>query len=313
MDHECHLDDGVLALPPVRHDLVEVEGTRVFYREAGPAGAPVLLLLHGFPSASHQFRRLIDALATRCRLVAPDYPGFGHSDAPASTSEGGSFDYRFDRLADVMDGFCERLGLDRFVMYAFDYGAPIGFRLATRHPERVAGLVVQNGNAYEEGLSPLARGLIAERPGVGGAEERLLALLTPDSTRRQYLAGASHLERIAPDGWTLDQWFLDLPGRRRIQLDLAFDYGSNVALYPRWQAWLRERRPPTLVLWGRNDPFFLEAGARAYLRDVPDAELHLFDTGHFALEEHVTEIAPIIAAFAGRAWRNEEVPCQTAP
>jgi pimeloyl-ACP methyl ester carboxylesterase len=292
------LDVAVLA-PVHRH--LEVDGIRVFYRAAGPADGPTLLL-HGFPSASHQFRRLIDALGTRYRLIAPDYPGFGHGDAPESAATGGPFAYTFDHLADVVEGFVERLGLRRFALYVFDWGAPVGFRLATRHPEWIAGLVVQNGNAYEEGLSPAARDFIALRPDTPGAEQRIRELLTLDATRGQYLTGASDPDLVAPDGWTLDQYFLDQPGHQQLQLDLAFDYHFNVALYPAWQEWLRRHRPPTLITWGRGDPFFTEAGAHAYLRDLPDAELHLLDTGHFALEEKLPEIAPLIASFLDRTW-----------
>ncbi|GAA3469482.1 alpha/beta fold hydrolase [Nonomuraea roseola] len=285
-------------IPRVAHRFVEVEGVRVFYREAGPLDAPVLLLLHGFPSASHQYRRLIDALGTRYRVIAPDYPGFGHTEAP----EG--FSYTFDRLADITEGFIERLGLARFVMYVFDFGAPVGFRLAERHPEWIAGLVVQNGNAYEEGLSDGARSFVALSPEQPGAEQTIRELLTLQGTRGQYEGGTSDPELVAPDGWTLDQHFLDQPGRAEAQVALAFDYKSNVESYPRWQAWLREHTPPALVVWGRNDPFFPEPGARAYLRDLPEAELHVFDTGHFALEENLPEIAPLVADFLDRAWKR---------
>lgn len=292
----------VPTLARTAHRHVDVDGIRVFYRESLPADAdaPVLLLLHGFPSASHQFRRLIDVLGTRYRLIAPDYPGFGHSDVPAPASAGGTFPYTFDGLADVMEGFVERLGLDRFAMYVFDFGAPVGFRLALRHPEWIAGLAVQNGNAYEDGLSPGARDFIALRPGMEGAEKAVRDLLTLPATRGQYEGGTAAPALIAPDGWTLDQHFLDLPGRTRPQLDLAFDYHANVEQYPAWQAWMREHTPPTLIVWGRNDMFFPEPGARAYLRDLPDAELHVFDTGHFALEDHLAEIAPLIARFLDR-------------
>lgn len=283
-------------IPQVRHRFVEVDGVRVFYREAGPAGAPVLLVLHGFPSASHQFRRLFDTLGDRYRLIAPDYPGFGHTRAPDG------FTYTFDGLADVMEGFLATLGLSRFVMYVFDFGAPVGFRLAARQPERIAGLVVQNGNAYAEGLSEGARAFVALRSGMPGAEEQVLGLLTPEGTRGQYEAGVADRELVAPDGWTLDQHFLELPGRKDAQVALAFDYHTNVASYPAWQAWLREHTPPALIVWGRHDPFFPEPGARAYLRDLPDAELHLFDTGHFALEECLPQIAPLIAGFLDRVW-----------
>ncbi|MGW4894383.1 alpha/beta fold hydrolase [Kitasatospora sp. NPDC004240] len=278
-------------IPHVEHRFVEVAGVRVFYREAGPKDAPTLLLLHGFPSSSAQYRRLIDALGGRFHLVAPDYPGFGYTEAPED------FPYSFDALADVTEGFVRAVGLTRFTLYAFDFGGPVGFRLATRHPEWIAGLIVQNSNAYEEGLSDMARGAIANRPGVPGAEEAVQPLFTLPVTRGQYEGGTTEPALIAPDGWTLDQHFLDLPGRREAQTALALDYHGNVALYPQWQAWLREHRPPTLVLWGANDAFFLPAGAQAFRRDVPDARIHLFETGHFALEECLPEIAPLIAEF----------------
>jgi pimeloyl-ACP methyl ester carboxylesterase len=239
---------------------------------------------------SHQFRRLIDALGDRYHLVAPDYPGFGHSeDLPEHT---------FDRLADVVENFARTIGLTRFALYAFDFGGPVGFRLATRHPGWITGLVVQNANAYTDGLSPTAKTFIANR-----SRDIARDFMTPASTRAQYEDGTSDRTLIAPDGWTLDQHFLDQPGRAEIQVDLALDYHTNIARYPEWQRWLRDHRPPTLVLWGRGDGIFTEAGAKAYLRDVPDAELHLFDTGHFALEENLPEIAPLIADFLDRLPR----------
>lgn len=288
-----------LAVPArTAHRHVDVDGTEVFYRESLPErpDAPVLLLLHGFPSASHQFRRLIDSLGRRYRLIAPDYPGFGHTRAPED------FTYSFERLADVVEGFTERLGLTRYTLYLFDFGAPVGFRLALRHPERVAGLVVQNGNAYQEGLSEGARAFTALTPETPGAERTVLDLFTLSATRAQYEGGTADPALVAPEGWLLDQHFLDLPGRKRAQLALAYDYRSNLAAYPDWQAWLRAHRPPTLITWGTGDPFFPEPGARAYLRDLPDAELHLFPTGHFALEDHLPEIAPLIADFLDRTW-----------
>ncbi|MFI6316999.1 alpha/beta fold hydrolase [Nonomuraea sp. NPDC050556] len=277
----------------ITHNQVDVDGVQVFYRESVPddADAPVLLLLHGFPTASHQFRRLMDALGSRFRLIAPDYPGFGHTQAPDG------FTYSFDRLADVTEGFVQALGLSRFAMYVFDFGAPVGFRLAERHPEWITGLVVQNGNAYEDGLSPMARDFVALRPATEGAEDIVRGLLTLEGTRGQYETGVADLSLLAPDAWTLDQHFLDLPGRKEAQVALAFDYHSNVERYPAWQAWLREHTPPTLVVWGTGDLFFTEAGARAFLRDLPDAQLHLFEAGHFALETHLPEIAPLIAEF----------------
>ncbi|CAL9523678.1 Haloalkane dehalogenase [Streptomyces sp. enrichment culture] len=290
-------DTPRIAVPArTAHRYVEVDGVEVFYRESLPerSDAPVLLLLHGFPSASHQFRRLIDSLGRRYRLVAPDYPGFGHTRAPED------FTYSFERLADVVEGFTERLGLTRYAMYLFDFGAPVGFRLALRHPERVAGLVVQNGNAYAEGLSDAARAFTALTPETPGAESTILGLFTPAATRAQYEDGTADPALVAPEGWLLDQHFLDRPGRKQAQLALAYDYRSNLAAYPVWQAWLRGHRPPTLITWGTGDPFFPEPGARAYLNDVPEAELHLFRTGHFALEDHLPEIAPLIARFLDR-------------
>lgn len=280
-----------MSIPRVTHQFADVQGVRVFYRSAGPEDAPALLLLHGFPSASHQFRRLIDALGTRYRVIAPDYPGFGHTQAPPG------FTYSFDRLADVLDGFAADLGLDRYVMYMFDFGGPVGFRLAARHPERIAGLILQNANAYHEGLSPLARQMIANRPGVPGAEGNVRRILELPVTRGQYEEGARSPELIAPDGWTLDQHFLDQPGRKDAQIALALDYHSNVELYPAWQQWLREHQPPLLVAWGRYDPSFLVAEADAYRRDVPEAEVHLLDAGHFALDERPDQIAELTRRF----------------
>ncbi|ORT57095.1 alpha/beta hydrolase [Streptomyces sp. CB03238] len=278
------------------HRFVEVADVEVFYRESLPerADAPVLLLLHGFPSASHQFRRLIDTLGRHYRVIAPDYPGFGHTRTPDG------FTCSFERLADIVEGFTEQLRLTRYAMYLFDFGAPVGFRLALRHPERVTGLVVQNGNAYVEGLSDAARDFTALTPDTPGAEQTILGLFTLAATRAQYEGGAADPTLVAPEGWLLDQYFLDQPGRKQAQLALAYDYKSNIATYPDWQAWLREHRPPTLITWGTGDPFFPEPGARAYLRDVPEAELHLFPTGHFALEDHLPDIAPLIAGFLNR-------------
>ncbi|WP_244872134.1 alpha/beta fold hydrolase [Catellatospora sp. TT07R-123] len=287
-------------VPRVYHRFVQVGDARVFYRETGPPDAPVLLLLHGFPSGSHQFRRLFDALGTRYRLIAPDYPGFGHTEVPAD------FIYSFESLTDVVEGFLDAVGLDRFVLYAFDFGGPVGMRLAQRRPEAVVGLVAQNANAYDEGLSEMARGMAADRPGVDGARERARQILVLPVTRGQYEGGTADPELVSPDGWTLDQHFLDQPGRKDAQVALALDYHTNLALYPAWQRWLAEHRPPTLVLWGRNDAFFPEPGAHAYRRDLPDAEIHLFDTGHFALEECLPEIAPLIADFVGRTWGKKE-------
>lgn len=280
------------------HRRVDVDGTRVFYRESLPErpDAPVLLLLHGFPSSSHQFRRLIDALGPEHRVVAPDYPGFGFTEAAAD------FTYSFDDLADTTERFVEHLGLTRFVLYMFDFGAPVGFRIATRHPEWIAGLVVQNGNAYDAGLTEGARQFIGLRPEMAGAEDEIRALLTLEGTRGQYEAGVDDPDLLDPDSWTLDQHFLDLPGRADAQVALAFDYRSNLERYPEWQRWLRDHTPPTLIVWGTRDPFFSSAGAEAYLDDVPDAEVHLFPTGHIALEDHVDRIAPLVDAFLHRTY-----------
>lgn len=284
--------------PPVAYRHVELDGVRVFFRESRPAqaDAPVLLLLHGFPSGSHQFIRLIDALGSRYRVIAPDLPGFGHTEVPDG------FVYSFDGLSGVIESFVQHLGLSRFAMYVFDFGAPVGFRIAERHPEWIAGLVVQNGNAYEEGLSKAARELLTLDPADPASVQTLQDLLTLSGTRSQYETGVADPGMIAPDGWTLDQHFLELPDRKDAQLALLFDYHTNIASYGRWQEWLRRYAPPTLIVWGRNDPFFIEPGARAYLRDLPGAQLHLFDTGHFALETHLTEIAPLIDDFLDRSW-----------
>ncbi|WP_371592922.1 alpha/beta fold hydrolase [Streptomyces virginiae] len=280
-------------IPTIRHRTVEVDGVRVAYRESGTADGPVLLLLHGFPTASHQFARLMDALGdTPYRLIAPDHPGFGHTDAPAG------FTYTFDRLADITEGFTDALGLDRFALYVFDFGAPIGLRLAARRPERVTGLIVQNGNAYEEGLSDAARAFAGLRREVPGDEERVRGLFTLEGTRFQYETGVADTDLLSPDSWTLDVHHLGPPGRADAQADLAFDYASNFAHYPAWQAWLRTARIPVLVVWGAGDPFFTPAGAKAYLRDAPDAEVHIFEgAGHFALETHLPQIAPLIEDF----------------
>jgi pimeloyl-ACP methyl ester carboxylesterase len=256
---------------------------KVFYREAGDPDAPKLLLLHGFPSASHQYARLIEELKDDFHIVAPDHPGSGHSDAPRRR-------YSFDFLAGTIEKVLETIGFTGFSLYVFDFGAPVGFRIATRHPEWIKGLIVQNGNAYEDGLSDLARNFIANRDPRTARE-----LLTLEHTKFGYLEGVRDPEAISPDSWTLDQHYLDL--RPEPQVDLALDYHTNVAKYPEWQAYLREHQPPTLITWGRGDPFFTEAGAKAYLRDVPDARLHLLDTGHFALEEDLAEIAALIRAF----------------
>jgi pimeloyl-ACP methyl ester carboxylesterase len=274
-----------------------VDGLNVFYRQAGDPQAPTVLLLHGFPTSSHMFRDLIPALADRYHVVAPDLPGFGFSDAP----DRASFDYSFEHLADVIDRFTELLGLARYAIYVFDYGAPVGLRLALRHPERIAAIISQNGNAYLDGLSagwnPIQAYWKEPSPQNRAA---LRALLTPETTRWQYTHGAPNPERLSPDAWTLDSALLARPGNDEIQLDLFGDYQSNVALYPSFQAYFRTRRPPLLAVWGRHDPFFLPAGAEAFRRDNPDAEIHLLEAGHFALESNASDIAALIRDFLER-------------
>lgn len=275
----------------IHYRTATVDDVEVFYREAGDPSAPAMLLLHGFPASSHMFRRLIPLLEDRFRVVAPDLPGFGFTVAP----DRASFDYTFDNLARVVDAFTSAIGLDRYAIYAFDYGAPVGLRLATARPDRVTALVSQNGNAYLEGLSdgwnPI-RTYWSEPTEQNRAALR--ELLTPESTKWQYLTGAPDASLVAPEAYAVDSALLARPGNDEIQLDLFLDYASNVALYPAFQAYLRERRPPVLAIWGRHDPFFLPAGAEAFRRDVPDADVRLLDAGHFALETHASEIAEAI-------------------
>ena len=276
---------------------VSVDGLKVFYREAGNPKEPGVLLLHGFPTSSHMYRELILALADRYHVIAPDLPGFGFSEAPDRKT----FEYSFDHLSQVMERFTEVLGLRQYVLYVFDYGAPVGFRLAMRHPERITALISQNGNAYEEGLSdgwnPIQAYWKDPSPENRSA---LRAFLTPETTQRQYTHGAANPERISPDGWTLNSALLARPGNDEIQLDLLGDYQSNVKLYPEFQDYFRTCRPPLLAVWGRNDPFFLPAGAQAFKRDNPQVEVHLLDAGHFALESRGSEIAAIIRDFLAR-------------
>ena len=272
----------------------DVDGFKVFYREAGRQGAPKLLLLHGFPSASHMFRDLIPKLADRFHLVAPDLPGFGQSDMPGRDS----FSYTFDNLANVIERFTEVVGFDRFAAYVFDYGAPVGFRLAVRHPERITAIVSQNGNAYEEGLSDGWNPIRAYWQDASPANRQALrALLAHETTVWQYTHGVPDKAAVSPDGYSLDEFYLSRPGADEIQLDLFRDYQSNLALYPAFQHYFRTHQPPLLAVWGKNDPFFLPAGAEAFKRDIPGAVVRLLDTGHFALETHATEIAAAISEF----------------
>lgn len=285
------------AIPVVQYKSMSIDGIEVSYREAGPADAPVMLLLHGFPTSSHMFRNLIPLLADRYRVIAPDYPGFGQSGAP----DRAEFTYSFAHFADIVDELVTRLGAQRYAMYVMDYGAPVGYRLALKHPERVSALVVQNGNAYEEGLREFwdpVKAYWAEDT----AENRdaLAGLVTLELTKFQYTDGVSDVSRISPDNWVIDQALLDRPGNRDIQLDLFKDYGTNVPLYPDFQAFFRAQQPPTLIVWGKNDKIFPESGAHPYLRDLPKAEMHILDTGHFALEDKLDVMAPLIDDFLDR-------------
>lgn len=282
----------------VRYRTVKVKGLDIFYREAGPGNAPVLLLLHGFPSSSHMFRDLMPRLAETYRVIAPDYPGFGQSARPAP----GEFAYSFAALADVVEAFTEAVGATRYFIYMQDYGGPVGFRLALKHPDRVRGLIVQNAVANVAGwnadvvkqFAPFwqTRNAVTEQP--------IRAFLSAETTKFQYLHGAGRAELVSPDAWTVDQAGLDRPGNDAIQIELLFQYQDNVASYPKWQAYLESRRPPMLIVWGRNDPFFVLAGIDHFKACVPAADVHLFDAGHFALETHGAEIAGRIREFVGR-------------
>jgi pimeloyl-ACP methyl ester carboxylesterase len=266
----------------------KVDGLEIFYREAGRAGAPKLLLLHGFPTSSHMFRDLIPLLSEQFHLVAPDLPGFGRSAMPARDA----FTYSFDNIARIIDGFTEVIGFDRFALYVFDYGAPTGFRIAVKHPDRISGIISQNGNAYEEGLSEGWSAMRAYwRDPSSENRAALRTLLSPETTRWQYTHGVPDPSLVSPDGSSLDDFYLARPGADELQLDLFGDYKSNIALYPAFQLYLRTHTPPLLAVWGKNDPFFLPAGAEAFKRDVPGAHVHFLDTGHFALETHAPEIA----------------------
>jgi pimeloyl-ACP methyl ester carboxylesterase len=275
----------------------DVDGFKLFYREAGSPGAPKLLLLHGFPSASHMFRDLIPQLADRFHIVAPDLPGFGKSDMPSRDA----FAYTFDNIANIVERFTEVIGFDRFAVYVFDYGAPTGFRLALQHPERITAIISQNGNAYEEGLSDGWTPIRAYWQDLSHANrEALRALLAPETTVWQYTHGVPDTASVSPDGYSLDNFYLSRPAADEIQLDLFGDYRSNVALYPAFQQYFRTHQPPLLAVWGKNDPFFLPAGAEAFKRDLPGAVVRFFDTGHFALETHAAEIAAAISEFLVR-------------
>ena len=288
---------AVTEAPQAHYRTVAIDGVDVFYREAGRPDAPAVLLLHGFPTSSHMFRNLIPALADRHRVVAPDLPGFGNSAMPARDQ----FAYTFESYARTVGRLTEKLGLERYALYVMDYGAPVGFRLATAHPERVSAIVVQNGNAYEEGVQQFWGPLQAYwKSGSEEDREALRWLTSLEATKFQYTDGVADPTLVSPDTWTVDQALLDRPGNQEIQLDLMYDYRSNLALYPAWQVYFREHQPPTLVVWGKNDQIFVAAGAKAYARDNPRAEIHLLDAGHFALETQGAEIARLMRDFLGR-------------
>jgi pimeloyl-ACP methyl ester carboxylesterase len=284
-------------IPRARHHRVDADGVSVFYREAGPAGAPVVLLLHGFPASSFQYRELIPRLADKYHVIAPDLPGFGFTEIPA----GRNYKYTFDALAKTIEAFVDALKLTKYAMYVFDYGAPTGFRLAIAHPERVTAIVSQNGNAYEEGLgdawAPIRR--YWEHP-VSENREAIRGALNREGIRREYAVGIPNPELIAPEGYTLDAALIERPGNQDIQLDLFLDYANNVKLYPQFQEYFRKSKPPLLAIWGQRDLYFIPPGAEAFKRDIPNASVQFLDTGHFALETHVEEIATAMRDFLAR-------------
>jgi pimeloyl-ACP methyl ester carboxylesterase len=272
---------------------LEIDGLNLFYREAGQAHLPTLVLLHGFPTSSHMFRDLIPQLEDTFHVIAPDYPGFGFSDAPSPAA----FSYTFDHLADVTEKLIQKLGVKTFALYLQDYGGPVGFRIAARDPRRITGLIIQNANAYTEGISEAMTPIANYWSDRAGMEPAIRGFLTRETTMFQYIHGAGHPERISPDAYLHDQALLDRPGNDLIQLELLFNYQANPPLYPVWQEYFRQHQPRTLIVWGRNDPFFTVPGAQAFLRDLPEAELHLLEAGHFALEELHEEIAANIIRF----------------
>ncbi len=288
---------GRMRRNPTMHKSVKVDGLDIFYREAGPKDAPTILLLHGFPTSSHMFRNLIPALSDRFHIVAPDYPGFGNSSMPSPDK----FNYTFDQLAEVVEKFIAVVGLKKYSLYVMDYGAPVGFRIAAKHPERVQALIVQNGNAYEEGLlkfwDPFK---IYWKERTEAKAKPLREFFEIGATKWQYTHGVRNVEAISPDNWIVDQAFLDRPGNKEIQLQLFYSYGSNPPLYPQWQAYFRKYQPPTLVVWGKNDFIFPAEGAHPYLKDLKNIEFHLLNTGHFALEEDGDVIASLIRRFMKR-------------
>ncbi len=287
-----------IAAPQTLHKTVEVDNLDIFYREAGPVDAPTIVLLHGFPTSSHMYRDLIPKLAEDYHVIAPDYPGFGNSSMPSVDS----FDYSFDTLAKITDKFLEKVGAEKYSLYLMDYGAPVGFRIATKHPERVEGLIIQNGNAYDEGLRDFWKPIKAYWKDKNAANAKVLSdsLLTIGATKWQYTNGTRNAEVISPDNWIVDQAKLDRPGNKAIQLELFYSYGTNPALYPEWQKYFRTHRPPTLLVWGKGDYIFPEEGAHPYKRDLKNIDFHILDTGHFALEEDGNVIATHIENFMKR-------------
>ncbi|MDJ0601557.1 MAG: alpha/beta hydrolase [Crocosphaera sp.] len=278
------------------HKTIEIDGLNIFYREAGNPNAPTLLLLHGFPTSSHMFRNLIPILADEFHLIAPDYPGFGASSMPRVDE----FEYSFDKLAEIIEKFTIKLDLQQYFLYVMDYGAPIGYRLATKYPQKVSGLIVQNGNAYEEGLRDFWQPIKAYWKDKTPENTQVLAdnLLTLEATKWQYTNGVRNVEAITPDNWFHDQYLLDRPGNQEIQLELFYSYGTNPPLYPQWQDYFRQFQPPTLIVWGKGDYIFPEEGAHPYKRDLKNLEFHILDTGHFALEEDLETITNYIRNFA---------------
>ena len=285
------------AYPVTYHRTATVDGIKIFYREAGPKDAPVVLLLHGFPTSSHMFRNLIPALADKYNVIAPDYPGYGQSDMPSRES----FKYTFDRAGELVDGLLDQLEVKRYAMYVMDYGAPVGWRLALKHPERISGLIVQNGNAYDEGLKAFWDPIKQYwADGSDASRQALKKLVTLETTKFQYTDGMSDVSRISPDNWVHDQALLDRPGNSDIQLDMLYDYRTNLPLYPAVQAYFRKYQPPTLIVWGKNDFIFPADGAHPYKRDLSQVEFHLINSGHFLLEDRFDEVTPLIRDFLAR-------------
>ncbi len=281
----------------VKYQTTEIEGQKIFYREAGAKDAPTILLLHGFPTSSHMFRNLIPQLADKYHVVAPDMPGFGQSSAPSPTD----FEYSFDHMASVIDQFTQKLELDKFSLYLMDYGAPVGFRIAHKHPEKIQSLIIQNGNAYDEGLKDFWKPIkLYWEKDTAENRNALKSLLTIEATEWQYTHGVRDKAAISPDNWTVDQGLLDREGNNEIQLKLFKSYGTNPGLYPQWQEYLRTHQPPTLIVWGKNDHIFPADGAHPYKKDLKDLEFHLLDTGHFALEEDGDKIAELMRDFLQR-------------